>query len=286
MVSETNKRMLKELKVEIAKHKVVGIADLNKLPAKQMLDIRGSLRGRASIRMAKKRVIALALKESGLDDLAESGATMPALLFSNENPFKLAMLIAASKSSAPAKPGDTLDKDITVPAGPTSVAAGPAIGDFQKLKIQVGVEGGKIAVKKDTVVAKKGDKVTAPLAGLLQKLGITPVEIGLNLLAVCEAGTIYTKDVLFVPAEHYLAQIMAAHSNAFSLSIAAGFVTKDNAAFLLSKAHAEATSLALKAGFVTDETLAPLLARGVAEAELLKTKIPDTKTADEKEGAG
>jgi len=278
MVSETNKRVLKELKAEIAKHTVIGIADLNKLPAKQMLDIRGSLRGKASIRMAKKRVIALALKEAGgLNELLECGAVMPALLFSNDNPFKLGVLIAAAKSSAPAKAGDKLDKNITVPAGPTSVAAGPAIGDFQKLKIPVGVEGGKIAVKTDTLVARKGDVVTPALANLLQKLGITPIDIGLNLLAVCEGGMIYTKDILFVPIEQYMTQIMEAYSNAMALSISVGFITSDNIKFLLSKAHAEASVLALKAG-TTD---AP--AHG-AKDELLEATAE--AEAAEKDGAG
>lgn len=286
MVSERKKQVLQELKKEMTGHKVVGIVDMNKLPARQLLELRGNLKGKAVIRMAKKRVIALALKESRLDKLAEYKAIMPTLLFSDENPFRLARVIAEAKSSAPAKAGDVLDKDVVVQAGPTSIAAGPAIGEFQKLKIPVGVEDGKIAVKKETAVARKGDEVTPEMASLFQKLGINPVEIGLNLLAVCEEGMVYPKDVLFVPPGYYLDQLKEGYSNAFALTLSVGFVTRDNVETLLSKAHAEAKSLAMELGFVSEETLLPLLAKGVKEAEMLKEKVklPESEGKEEKEG--
>jgi len=40
------------------------------------------------------------------------------------------------------------------------------------LKIQTKVQGNVIYVAKDTVVAKPGDKISADLASLLQKLGL------------------------------------------------------------------------------------------------------------------
>lgn len=285
MVSEKKKLILQELKKEIASHKVVGIVDLNKLPAKQLLDIRGSLKGAAKIRMTKKRVIGLALKESKLDALHEYKPIMPALLFSNENPFKLANLIADSKSSAPAKQGDVLNKDVVIPAGVTSVAAGPAIGDFQKLKIPVGVENAKIAVKKETKVASKGDVVSKELSGLMQKLSINPMEIGLNLMAASEGGTVYASDILFIPASHYLDQIKSGYSNAFALTLGIGYVTKDNIRLLLGKASRQAKCLALDRGFVTDETLKPLLAKGMREAEALKSKVPEPTASVSEEKA-
>jgi large subunit ribosomal protein L10 len=286
MVSERNKETLQTLKKDMARYKAVGIVDMNKLPARQLLEIRGNLKGKALIRMAKKRVTALALKESGLESLSVYKAAIPALLFSDESPFKLARVIAGAKSSAPAKAGDILEKDITIPSGSTGIAAGPAIGEFQRLKIPVGVENGKISVKKDTVVARKGGAVTPEFASLFQKLGINPVEIGLNLLAVCEGGTVYPKDVLFVPPEYYPNLLKEGYKNAFALTLSIGHVTRDNVELLLSKAHGEARSLAMKTGFVTEDTLLLLLAKGAREAETLKRKaeLPEkTEAAEGKE---
>ena len=68
----------------------------------------GKLKGKAKIRVVKKRLIALALKEAkikGSDTLSEKLQGSPALLFSEVNPFKLARIITENKSEAPAKPG-------------------------------------------------------------------------------------------------------------------------------------------------------------------------------------
>jgi len=144
------------------------------------------------------------------------------------------------------------------------------------MKIPVGVEDGKISVKKETKIASKGDVVTREMSSLMQKLNINPMEIGLNLLAASEAGTIYPSEILFVPAGHYIDRLKTAYMNAFALTIGIGYVTKDNIEMLISKASREANSLVMKAGFVTDETLKPLLARGNKEAEMLKEKTKET----------
>ncbi len=284
MVSEKKRRVLQEIVEDMKKHKVVGIVDMNKLPARQLLELRGSLRGKAFLRMAKKRVITRALKESGLEGLTAYNASMPTLLFSNENPFKLARLISESKSPAPAKAGEALEKDVVVQAGPTSIAAGPAISGFQKFKIPVAVEGGKISVRADTTVGKRGDKVSAALASLLQKLSINPMEIGLNLLAAHEKGTVYPKDILFVPQELHLGRLKQGHHNAFALAMSIGYVTKDNIKLLLAKADRGAQALSLKAGFVTADTAIPLLARGAAEAAAIETKTKPVASGTPAEG--
>ena len=86
------------------------------------------------------------------------------------------------------------------------MAAGPAIGELQKAGIPASVEGGKIAVKKDTVVVRAGEKISKEVADALAKLGIEPMEIGLDLLAVLDGGTIYKKDILFIPKEKFKSQ--------------------------------------------------------------------------------
>lgn len=285
MASEKKIQTVKEVGEQLEKYQVIGMLNMFKLPAKQLYEIREKLRGEAVIRMVKKRLITLILKEcklKGLDKLEEHIQGEPAFLFSNTDPFKLARIISESKSPATAKPGDIAPKDIEIKAGPTSLSAGPVIGELQRAKIPAGVEGEKIVIKQDVVVAKEGDAIDKTLANVLAKLGVEPMEIGLNLVAVYSDGTIYGKDVLFIPKEKYLDDIMQAHARAFNLTLNIGYPTKENIGLLLSKAHQEATSLATAAGVVTKETLKPLISKAHKQASAIKEKMPKEQKQEEK----
>ena len=273
MASESKKKEMKEVAAELKKYSTIGILDMHRLPARQLLNIRNKLRGKAVIKMVKKRLIAFALKESkmaGLEGIAPFLQGEPALLLSNEEPFRLARLITDSRSKAAAKPGNKAPSDIVIRAGITSIAAGPAIGDFQRLKIPAMVEAGKIAVRKDTVVAKEGDEISKDVAAMLGKLGIEPMEVGLNLVTLWEKGLIYDRDLLLKPVSAYVADITSCHSRAFGLSVSICYVTKGNVEFLVAKGHREALGVAKTANILTSETVKPLIAKADAQAEAVK----------------
>jgi large subunit ribosomal protein L10 len=293
MVSEKNKSMYRRLSEQIDSYPVVGIIDMHKLPARQLHQIKEQLRGKAVITMVKKRIIKLALENSkkpGISKLAGQIKSQPAMLFSKGNPFELAQSIDKSKSRAAAKAGDIAPYDIMVHAGPTSLPPGPAIGELQRAKIPAGVEGDKIVVRKDAVVAKKGDVITPELAGLLPKLGIEPMEIALNLVAVWDEGTVFGKDILFIPQEHYVSQIQQAYSHSFNLAVAAGYMTKETVPVIIGKAHREAVSLALAANIITPETAGRILAKADAQAKALKALVKhapaEAAAAESAEAAG
>jgi large subunit ribosomal protein L10 len=286
MVSQKNVLTVKDVAEQIKKYPVIGILDMFKLPASQLHQIRSMLRGKAAIRMVKKRLILLALKDSGLNGVEALGERLqgePALIMTEMNPFKLSNLIAKSKSEAPAKPGDISPRDIMVTAGPTSLPPGPVIGELQKAKIPASIEGDKIHVKQDTIVAKEGDEIGGLLAGVLAKLGITPMEIGLNLIAAWEKGTVYEKDILFIPPEKYVQDLVSAHRGAFNLAISIGYPTSETMPLLLSKAHQQAHSLAMAADILTKDTVKPLLAKANAQAQALQAqaKIPEPEAQSE-----
>jgi large subunit ribosomal protein L10 len=276
MVSEKKKQTAKEVKELIHRHKVIGILDMHKLPAKQLYELRKKLKSHANIRVVKKRVIKLVLSESklnGIEQLTEKMRWEPGMLFSNENPFKLAAMLGESKSTAAAKPWDIAPHDIEIKAGPTSLPVGPAIGELQRLKIPAGVEGDKIVVKKDTIIVKSGEVIQKPIAEVLAKLGIEPMEIGLNLLAVWENGIIYGKDILSIPPGKYLNDLEQAHARAFNLAFKINYYTNQNIPLFLSKAHREALSLADSAGIVTPETIPGLFAKAKAQHDALEGKL-------------
>jgi len=276
MVSDKKKKTVKELKEELKKWPVVGVINMHKLPARQLFFIKNKLAGKAKIRMIKKRLISLALKESGQKNMEQLTSYMrnePALLLTTENPFRIARTISQTKSSALAKAGDIASRDIVVPAGPTSLMPGPVIGEFQKAKIPAGVENGKIAVKQDTLVAKEGEEINKDVADILAKLGIEPIEIGLNLIAIWERGDIYSKDVLFIPPEQYLDDIKAAAAHVLNLTVNINYPTPENIRLLVSKAGYDSRALATEAGILNSDTVGPVLAKAQREFEALKTKV-------------
>ena len=281
MVSERKRVMVEKAIDGIKNHSVIGILDMYKLPARQLYDIRNKMRGKAQILMLKKRLIKLAIEKSGkkgLDKIVEYIGNQPALLLTNTNPFEIARIIDESKSPAAAKPGDVATKDIIIKAGPTQLKPGPVIGELQRAKLPVAIEGEKIVVKEDTLFVKEGEEIDAQKAEILAKLGIEPMEIGLNMLAAYDNGTVYPKDILFVPKEKYIDDLINAHTKAFNLAYNIGYVNKYTIKPLLAKAHADAFNLAMNAGVITKETVPHLLSKAHAQMMALKEKMPDLKT--------
>lgn len=286
-VSEKKKEAVINVKKQIGEYSVVGILDMHKLPGKQLFEIRNKLRGEAKIHMVKKKLIKLALEaasQKNVKELIDKLQGEPALLFSNTDPFKLARIIDKSKSPASAKPGDIAPKDIIVKEGPTQLAAGPVIGELQRVKIPATVAGEKITIKKDTVVVKAGEEIKKNVADIITKLGIEPMEIGLTLVAVWNDGTIYDKDVLFISQEKYLQDILTAYSNAYNLTMELGYPTKYNLPMMIAKAHSQAKSLALETGTITKDTIGSLLTKGKAHASEIgkKADIENLKPAEGK----
>jgi len=276
MVSQQKIQTVKEVGALVEEYPVVGILNMHKLPGRQLHFIKEKMKGKAKIKMLKKKLLEKVLKEAkrqGVKDLESYFREQPALLFSRSNPFELARLLSGAKSKAPAKTGDIAPYDIMIPAGPTPLPAGPAIGELQKVGLTVGVEAGKVAVKKDAVIVKEGQPIRKEVADVLSKLAIEPMEIGLDLLAVWDNGTIYEKSILFVPQEKYLEDLKAGFVYGLNLSVKINYYTKDNIKVFLGKNYQEGISLAVKTGYITKESLPHILAKAHAEAEAVQKHI-------------
>ncbi len=274
-VSEEKTKIVKEFVNLIDKYPVIAAVDVENLPAKQLMNMRRSLRGKAHLQMTKQRLIKIALEQSKKENVSELKKHlkgMPALLFSEENPFSLFKTLKKSKSSAPIKAGQTTPKDILVKAGGTSFAPGPIIGELGSFGIKAGIDAGKVAIKEDKVVAKEGEVVNAKLAGILQRLEIHPMEIGLNLTAAYENGDVLTKDVLDIDQEAFLESIKEAYTEAFKLTISLAIPTKENITMLLQKAHTDSAALAMEQMIITSDNKEQVLAKAEAQAESLKEK--------------
>jgi large subunit ribosomal protein L10 len=272
-VSDAKRKLVKDLAGLIDKNEIIGIVNMENLPARQLNNMRHQLRGKVLILMTKKRFIRLALEQSkkqNIKEMEQYVKGMPALLFTSENPFSMFKLLKKSKSNAPIKAGQKAPRDIVVAAGPTNFAPGPVIGELGSFKIKAGIDAGKVVIKEDAIVAKEGAIVNDKLAALLTRLGIEPMEIGLNLVAVYENGNIIPSKVLDIDEEAYLNDIRTAASESYNLAIYAAITIKDTINPLLSKAHMEAYALAKEANIITSETIKEKLAQADAEMNAIK----------------
>jgi large subunit ribosomal protein L10 len=207
---------------------------------------------------------------SGLDSHFQG---MPALLLTKENPFKIASILKKSRTPANAKAGQIAPRDIVIPAGPTPFAPGPIISELGGIGIKTGVEGGKVAVKADSTVAKKGDEISQKVADVLSRLDIKPMELGLTMTAAYEDGIIYTRDILEVDESVYEEQLKSAAFEAFAVALHHGVMNETTIMPQLQKAARDALMLALHEDILTDDTIKQILAKAEGQAGHLQSKI-------------
>lgn len=221
---------------------VIGLVNVANLPSRQFQILRKKLRKDALLLMGKTQFIEMAIekaKDSKKDfgKLSDSIEGMPALLFTKQNPFKISALIRASKSKAPAKPGQVAPYDLIVPAGPTQFTPGPIISELGSVGLKTGVENGKITIREPATIVRKGETVSKKASEVLAKFSIEPMQIGLDLVAAYEDGLVYGRDVLSIDAEQYLTMLKTAAAEVLGLSIEIGYTTKDNIERFIGKAY-------------------------------------------------
>jgi len=132
---------------------------------------------------------------------------------------------------------------------------------------------GKIEIIEDAIVVKTGEEISQEMVGLLAKMGIEPMEVGLDLVAVYENGQIFTKDVLAIDEEEYANNFTQAQSWAFNLAVEAGIMTVETTELMIQKASKEVKALALEANILTDETKDEILAKAEAQGQAVGKEL-------------
>ena len=278
-VAPWKKDAVATLTKQIKKSKVVGIIDVHGVPAPAFQTMRTDLRGKAEITMLKNTLLKLALEQAskerkGLDKLSEAVDGQCAIVTSDLNPFKLFKQLDATKTKMPAKGGELAPDDIEIKAGETPFKPGPVVGELQKAGLPAAIEQGKVVIKKDKVLVKKGDKIPREVALVLSKLEIFPLTVGLDLHAAFEEGMVYKKEVLAVDDVEVLNRVTAAARGALNLSVFIAFPTKQSIRVMLSKAHMDALNLAVNADIPNKDTIKLMLAKANAQMLSLAAKAP------------
>jgi len=283
-ITASKQAQVEELKAALLKYNVTCIFNLSALPSKQLQLIRHKLRNKVEVYVKKKRLINRAITEIKAQKnlvhlLPFLDKGIPGLILTNQDPFSVYKIIKASKSLAAAKPGQLAPKDLIVEAGPTNFPPGPIIGELGQAGIIAAVEQGKVVIKKETLVAGKGEVITQKKADVLAKLGIQPMEIGMAIIAALQDGVLYSHEILDVDEQEYINNLRAAAQQAYNFTILIGYITKDNLPGLIGKAFIQAKHIAEKHNLLTSETIKNQLKKAEFTAISLKANLPELPAA-------
>jgi len=254
----------------LQEYKFIGVASLQKVRATQLQELKKNLSGKVYMRVLKNTLMKLAIDELGKENLQKLEAYLAGsniLLFTNLNPFKLALLLERGKVKTTAKSGDIAAMDVVIPAGNTGQPPGPIISQLNAAGLPTRIESGSVWVSKDTLVVRKGEAINERLAGVLSKLGVKAVEAGLAMQAVYDEGLVIVGDQLKVDVDGTRKNLEQSTAEAFALSLTLAYATSENIVALLQIAHQNAFALSLGAAVPTKETIRDLIRK--AHAELL-----------------
>lgn len=241
-VPEYKLKLVKEFVDSIKKNKTVLIASTKGLPSSQFHDIKKKLRGKAEIRVAKKSLVLRAIEQStepNIHDLKEYIHADVAVFFSELDAFELSALLTDNQSSTKARAGDIAPEDIVVEPGPTELVPGPAISELSGVGLKVSVEGGKLAIKLQAIIAKAGEPIKENVAGVMGKLGITPMKVGFEPLAAYDSVADKVYSGIKIDKKGVYEELKMNIKQAFGFAINIKYVAKETISFFIGKAGRE-----------------------------------------------
>jgi large subunit ribosomal protein L10 len=271
--------MYEELQRVPTEYTVIALSKMTKVRAAQLMMIRKKFRNDIKIKIIKNKVATRAFENvkgvAGLENLSNQLEGQCALIFTNINPFKLNLIFAQNKVFLPAKGGDIATKEIVVPSGNTGITPGPVLSEFKTANVPTKIDQGTIWVSKDTLVVRPGDIISTPLASLLSKLNVKPIEAGISVNFAIAEGLIFKEQDLRINLDEYKEDLVRSFEQALALATEAGYMTAETVKPLLVKAQQQARSLAAEAGYLTPETAGFVLPRAQVQAQAVANKAKE-----------
>jgi large subunit ribosomal protein L10 len=271
--------MYEELQRVPTEHTVIAMSKMTKVRAAQLMMIRKKFRNDIKIKIIKNKVAIRAFEKvkgvAGLENLSKQLEGQCALISTNINPFKLNLIFAQNKVFLPAKGGDIATKEIVVPSGNTGITPGPVLSEFKTANVPTKIDQGTIWVSKDTLVVRPGDVISTPLASLLSKLNVKPIEAGISVNFAISEGLTFKEQDLRINLDEYREDLVRSFEQALALATEAGYMTAETVKPLLVKAQQQARSLAAEAGYLTSETAGFVLPRAQLQAEAVANKAKE-----------
>jgi large subunit ribosomal protein L10 len=257
-------------------YKSIGIASLQKVRASQLQELKKSMGDQVCFRVLKNTLVKIAIDEMKHEELKKLEEYLEGpnvFLFSDLNPFKLALMLEKGKVKTTAKSGDIAAMDVVVPASNTGQPPGPVISQLNAVGLPTRIENGSVWVSKDTLVVRRGESINDRLAGVLSKLGIKAVELGLSMRVVLDNGLIIDGSKLVVDVAATRKSVEDSNAEAFALALGISYPTKETIKPLLQTAHQKAMALSVSAAIPTKETIGDLIRKANAEMSSLNSAV-------------
>lgn len=233
---------------EYPKVMIVGVDNVG---SNQMQLIRMALRGKAELLNGKNTMIRKALSlmieegNSNLENLLPHIKGNIAFVFTKEDLTEIRDLMLQHKVAAPARAGAMAPVDVVVPKGSTGM--GPEKTTFfQALNITTKITRGLIEILNDVHLVKTGERVGASEAALLNMLGVSPFQYGLELKQVYDAGSVYGPAVLDITADDIISHFLAGVANVAAVSLSIGYPTVASVPHILAHGFKNVLAVAVE----------------------------------------
>jgi len=233
----------------LSTYKKFFVVSVSNVGSRSLQKTRLQMRGTAEILMGKKSLLRKALSvfmEANPDDpigcIGDYLTGMGGFVFTNSDLGEVRDMIISNKVPAPARPGAIAPKDVIVPAGGTGCDPGQT-SFFQVLQLPTKIVKGQIEITTQVELIKKGDKVGASEAALLDKLNIMPFEFGLGIMDIYDNGSRFGPEVLDMDDEVLTGLFNSSIRKLAAVSLMLGYPTQVSLAHSMANAFKDLCSV-------------------------------------------
>lgn len=266
MLKSQKMELVAKLAKELKSHKTIAVLPTEGLPDRLLQKVRNQLKGRAELVIARKTLLARALKEAGFGSLEEQVNGNVALIISDEDPTELYKTIRSNRLQLAAKPNQVSPQDISIEPGDTSIAPGQTVTDLKAGGIDVKIDKGKVVIAKGKVLVTKGAKISGAVANALKILDIKPFAVSPKLRLALSNGVVFSEAALGVDEEFVRAEMAKSFRAAYEISLEIGLVTVYNVEELTARAYRGAVAVGLEAKAPEPEITRMLVEKAAAQA--------------------
>jgi len=275
-------KKVEKLKQLIEQYNNIILIDFQDIPSNMMKKIRKSLWGKGDLFVVKNTLAEIAIRSKakdvkGIEKLVDYLEGMRAFVFTNQDIFQIARELSNMKEKLPPKPGKISPIDIILPQMNTGYKTGPLMTDFRLAGLPIKMIDGEIWIWEETHFVKKGERLSATKAKILDLLDISPFEVGPKVIVGFEktTGDIIPGDLLIKPIEEYEEMITKAYTYIYNIAMNTMLPLKELAHQQVQLAVQQALNVSIGANILTDLTREMVISRAYIVAINVAKKVSE-----------